>query len=146
MLTAEMTNAEAMERFVLKQDVLDRAVKNAIDPAVRMVRARAPRKTGALRAGIIRADLLRGGLERSAAPGKAVGQIVMDRDKNDEFVKVTRYGTRYYYPASQEYGFLHTSREGYRRVPGHHFFHAVSRLYAPNMEALAERVTEEILL
>ena len=37
---------------------------------------------------------------------------------NDVFVKTTKDGKRYYYPASQEYGFI-TKDGGY--VPGFHF-------------------------
>src|SRR5690554_6089105 len=80
--------------------------------ALRAAKANAPEDTGALKQGII----LKG--ERTRTRGKKVYDVMMDPAKNDIFVKMTKDGKRYYYPASQEYGFL-TVDGGY--VPGYRF-------------------------
>lgn len=36
---------------------------------------------------------------------KVVFDVTFDAAMNDKFVKLTKTGKRYYYPASQEYGF-----------------------------------------
>lgn len=69
-------------------------------------------QSGDLRKGII----LKG--EKSKTKGKKVYQVTMDSGMNDRFVKITKSGKRYYYPASQEYGFR-LRNGGY--VPGFHF-------------------------
>jgi hypothetical protein len=69
-------------------------------------------QSGELRKGIV----LKG--EKAKIKGKKVYQVVMDSAKNDIFVKMTKSGKRYYYPASQEYGFK-TKNGGY--TPGFHF-------------------------
>ena len=143
MLTAEMTNAEAMERFVLAQDKLDATVWATLDPVVATARRYAPQKTGALRRGIIRMPRL----EKTRFPGKAVGEIVIDREMNDTFVKTTLGGKRYYYPSSQEYGFRsRTAGGGEKRVPGKHYMYAASVMAEPDILAAAERLVEVILL
>lgn len=71
------------------------------------VRTRAPMKTGALISGIIPSPWE----ERSKYPGKIVRQVYMDAGMNDTFVKVSKAGKRYYYPASQEYGFRIAGRK-----------------------------------
>ena len=147
MLMAEMTNAEVLERFRIQQDMIDKAVIDAMEPAVSIARTKAPKRTGDLRRGIVRLELGRHGLEQSKNPGKAVGEIGMDPGLNDTFVKMTKDGKRYYYPASKEYGFLHKDGfGGMYRMPGWHFLHATSRLYEPNMIEVAQRVVEAILL
>lgn len=65
------------------------------------IRAKAPQKFGDLISGIIPSPWE----ENSKYPGKIVRQVYMDAGMNDTFVKVTKNGKRYYYPASQEFGF-----------------------------------------
>lgn len=65
------------------------------------IRAKAPQKSGDLISGIIPSPWE----ENSKYPGKIVRQVYMDAGMNDTFVKVTKNGKRYYYPASQEFGF-----------------------------------------
>lgn len=143
MLTAEMTNAEAMERFVLAQDKIDATVWALLDPVVAEARRRAPHKTGDLRRGIIKMPRL----EKSKFAGKAVGQIVIAREMNDTFVKMTLAGKRYYYPASQEYGFRSRTKSGSeKRVPGRYYMLAAAVAAEPDVLAAAERLVEVILL
>lgn len=74
----------------------------------------APIKYGYLRTGLIVAP----GREKSKTYGKVVNDVVFDAGMNDVFVKMSKSGKRYYYPASQEYGFRSRHR---RRVPGRYF-------------------------
>ena len=61
-------------------------------------RQRAPRDTGELAAGIVAAVTW-----DKKAP-VAYAAAMMDKNKNDKFVKISKNGKRYYYPASIEYG------------------------------------------
>lgn len=143
MLTAEMTNAEAMERFVLAQDKIDATVWALLDPVVAEARRLAPKKTGALKQGIIKMPRL----EHTKFPAKAVGEIVIDRGMNDSFVKMTLAGKRYYYPSSQEYGFRSMTKNGSeKRVPGKHYMYAASVSAEPDILEAAERLVEVVLL
>lgn len=98
--------------------------------ALRAAKENAPEDTGALKQGII----LKG--ERTRTRGKKVYDVMMDPAKNDIFVKMTKDGKRYYYPASQEYGFL-TVDGGY--VPGYRF---LRRAVDDNEEAIQKRILE----
>ena len=98
--------------------------------ALKAAKANAPVDTGELKSGII---LKR---ERSRVKGKAVYDVMMDPAKNDVFVKTTKDGKRYYYPASQEYGFL-TRDGGY--VPGYRF---LRRAIDENADQIDRRVLE----
>ena len=99
-------------------------------------RAAAPYRTGALQSGLILAP----GKERSALHGKVVNDIVFDAGMNETFVKYTKSGKRYYYPASQEYGFR-ISRG--RRVPGLYYMrNTAAEYYGSHEEAVVEGVME----
>ena len=98
--------------------------------ALKAAKANAPEDTGELKSGII---LKR---EKSRVKGKAVYDVMMDPAKNDIFVKTTKDGKRYYYPASQEYGFL-TVDGGY--VPGYRF---LRRAIDDNKTVIEKKVLE----
>lgn len=98
--------------------------------ALKAARANAPVDTGELRAGII---LKR---EKTRVKGKAVYDVMMDPAKNHIFVKTTKEGKRYYYPASQEYGFL-TVDGGY--VPGYRF---LRRAIDENVAQIERKILE----
>jgi len=98
--------------------------------ALRAAKALAPKDTGELEEGIIMRR------ERTRVKGKAVHDIMMDPAKNDVFVKTTKDGKRYYYPASQEYGFL-TRDGGY--VPGYRF---LRRAIDENAELIERTILE----
>lgn len=58
--------------------------------------------------------------ERSKKRGKKVMQVTYQKvDKFPEAVKITKDGTRYYYPSSQNFGFK--TRDGRKKVDGLHF-------------------------
>lgn len=107
------------------------------------IRTKAPRKTGALISGIIPSPWE----ENSKYPGKIVRQVYMDAGMNDTFVKVTKSGKRYYYPASQEYGFRVANRSGNRvkRVPGKYFMAGTSIEYFPAFEKDVETLVEKVV-
>jgi len=99
------------------------------------IRTAAPYRFGALRSGLMVAP----GKERTATPGKVVNDIVFDRAMNHTFVKVSKSGKRYYYPASQEYGF----RIGRgRRVPGLYYMRNTSAAFYSTHE---ENVVDSVL-
>lgn len=100
------------------------------------IRTNAPHRSGDLRRGLMVAP----GREKTAVPGKVVNDIVFDRAMNDTFVKMSRSGKRYYYPASQEYGF----RIGRgRRVPGLYYMRDTSAaFYAEHEETVVDSVLD----
>lgn len=108
------------------------------------VRTKAPKKSGDLISGIVPSPWE----ENSKYPGKIVRQVYMDYAMNDTFVKMTKTGKRYYYPASQEYGFKISGRttltpqqsSAYqvsarkKTVPGKYFMHDTFNEYVPVFE------------
>jgi len=96
----------------LPQKCVTPAAKKGARIALKAAKAKAPFLTGALEEGII----LKG--EKLRKRGKKVYQVTMNPAMNDVFVKTTKDGKRYYYPASMEYGFI-TRDGGYS--PGFHY-------------------------
>ncbi|MEG2289920.1 MAG: hypothetical protein RSA29_02630 [Clostridium sp.] len=98
---------------ILPQKVVSTAVRKAIlIPKAAVKQGEWVDQTGYMRKGIISKA------ERSRVKGKKVYQVVMDPKMNDVFVKMSKDGKkRYYYPASQEYGF----KTGRGYTPGFHF-------------------------
>lgn len=101
----------------------------------------APRRTGALAGGIVPTP----SAEKSARPGKVVYDVWMDPQKNDLFVKFTKSGKRYYYPASMEYGFR---LDRGRKYTGKYFMKTSSVEYAPEHERrmveMVNKIVEDI--
>jgi HK97 gp10 family phage protein len=133
----EVEGLKELERTIrqlgkLPQKCVTPAAKKGARIALKAARAKAPWETGELSNGIV----LKG--ERARKKGKKVYQVTMDPAKNDIFVKTTADGTRYYYPASQEYGFI-TKDGGY--VPGLHYL----RNSIDDNKAEIERVTVQEL-
>lgn len=133
----EIEGLKELERTIRKlgklpQKCVTPAARKGARIALRAARDRAPWETGELSNGII----IKG--ERARKKGKKVYQVTMDPAKNDIFVKTTADGKRYYYPASQEYGFI-TKDGGY--VPGLHYL----RNSIDDNKAEIERVTVQEL-
>ena len=107
------------------------------------IQTNAPVKTGALVSGIIPSPWE----ENSKYPGKIVRQVYMDADMNDTFVKISKRGKRYYYPASQEYGFRIPNRSGVRnkRVPGKFFMQDTFIEYVPTFEKDVENLVNKVV-
>ncbi len=116
---------------ILPQKVVSKSVRKAI-----LIPKSAAKKggfldqTGNLRKGIkIKA-------EKTRIKGKKVYQVTMDEKMNDVFVKMSKDGKkRYYYPASQEYGFK-SGEAGY--VPGFHFMRTA-------LESTSDKVEKEMI-
>lgn len=93
------------------------------------IRTNAPYRFGDLQRGIIPSAYA----ERTAAPDKVVYDIFMDPKMNDTFIKFTKSGKRYYYPASQEYGF----RIGRaRKQPGLYYMRDTAVEFFPEHEQI----------
>lgn len=89
--------------------VASKAARAGAKIAFADAKSNAPVDTGALQGGLIMRA------EKTRKRGKKVFDIFPDARKSDIFVKKIKDGTRYYYPASQEYGFF--ARNG-RYIPG----------------------------
>ena len=96
----------------LPQKVVTRSVKQGANISLKSAKGKAPFLSGDLESGIVLKA------EKTRTKGKKVYQTAMDKNKNDLFQKVSKSGKKYYYPASQEYGFR-TKNGGY--VPGIHY-------------------------
>lgn len=109
-------------------------VRTSASGLASITRTRAPYRYGALQSGII----VNPKAERSATPGKVVYDVVFDAAMNDTFVKMSKAGKRYYYPASQEYGF----RIGRgKKKPGLYYMRNTAIEYFPtHTEAVAAAV------
>jgi hypothetical protein len=121
----------------LPQKVVTKAVQKAIKlPLAQAKKGGWIDQTGSLRRGIIKKA------ERKRVAGKKVYQVTFDDKMNDVFVKMTKDGKRYYYPASQEYGFR-TKNGGY--VPGFHFLKEGLESTAPSFEkTVVNEMSKEI--
>lgn len=107
----------------ISETVMRPLVKLSADALAARIEVNAPKRTGDLSRGIIASQAP----ERSSDPGKIVYDIYFDAAMNDKFVKLTADGKRYYYPASQEYGFKKINGG---RVPGRYYMRDASVDYA----------------
>ncbi len=133
----EIEGMKELERTIRKlgklpQKCVTPAAKKGARIALKAARANAPWETGELSNGIV----LKG--ERARKKGKKVYQVTLDPAKNDIFVKTTKDGKRYYYPASMEYGFI-TRDGGYS--PG---FHYLRDALVDNKTAIERTVVDEL--
>lgn len=128
---------------------IQRIVQSATTSLAVMIRTNAPKKTGDLIKGIVPSPWE----ENSAYPGKIVRQVYMDAKMNDTFVKVTKSGKRYYYPASQEFGFRIVRRSTISRrntpsrsakVPGKFFMRDTFIAYVPGFVSKVEDFVGEV--
>lgn len=117
---------------ILPQKVVTKSAKKGATVILRAAKIMAPKDSGELRRGII----VKG--EKTRKKGKKVYQVVMDAAKNDVFVKMTKTGKRYYYPASMEYGFKHY----YDKIPGHRF---LKKACDNNLDAIYAKIMESML-
>lgn len=166
-MTGEITGIEVLEKLRLDNSATVRFVQTAAGRLAATIRTNAPKKSGDLRSGIIPSPWQ----EKTAVPGKVVHEVYFDASMNDTFVKYSKSGKRYYYPASMEYGYkinhapsnmensflvkkvgnhLEWRRgvlisHGYaKRIPGHYFMRDTTVEYAPAFLAGVEELVEEI--
>lgn len=120
----------------LSEAEIEATVRKSANTLAARIRAGAPHRTGDLQSGIVASATA----ERSAAQGKVVFDVTFDAALNDKFVKLTKTGKRYYYPASQEYGF----RIGRtRRKPGLYFMRDTAvGFYSEHENAVVDGVIE----
>lgn len=134
---------------------IQRIVQTAVGALAVRMRTNAPRKSGDLIRGIVPSPWE----EKSAYPGKIVRQVYMDAGMNDTFVKISKSGKRYYYPASQEFGFRIARRTTVNpvqaaaysaaprrvKVPGKFFMNDTFVEYTPTFEADVERFVDKVV-
>lgn len=94
----------------LPQKCVNKSARNGAKIALNYARNKAPYFTGALSNGIILKA------EKTSKSGKKVYDVALEN--NPDFVKITKDNKRYYYPASQEFGFR---TKGGGKVEGLHF-------------------------
>ena len=130
-------------------------VQTAVGTLAVRIRTKAHRKSGDLISGIVPSPWE----ENSKYPGKIVRQVYMDAGMNDTFVKVSKAGKRYYYPASQEFGFRIARRTTLtpkqaaayhaaprrNRVPGKFFMNDTFIDYLPVFQRDAEQLVDEVV-
>ncbi|MCP8969722.1 HK97 gp10 family phage protein [Ectobacillus ponti] len=128
----------------LPQKCVTRAARKGADIALKAAKQLAPEDTGYLRRGLI----VKG--EKLKKRGKKVYEITLNPAMNHIFQKETKSGKIrrrdgktvrmgagvYYYPASQEYGFM--ARNG-RYIPG---FHYLRKSVEQQKEQIETRVVE----
>lgn len=146
------TNLADVRKEIVQIQSLVQTAAGAL--AVR-IRTRAPRKSGDLISGIVPSPWE----ENSKYPGKIVRQVYMDAGMNDTFVKVTKNGKRYYYPASQEFGFkiarrstltpkqsaVYNAAPRRTRVPGKFFMNDTFIDYVPVFEKDAQTLVDKVV-
>lgn len=114
--------------------------------ALHAIVLRAPKKKGTLRSGICVSQTP----ERSKTNGKIVWDVWFDSSMTDDFVRFTKSGKRYYYPASQEFGFRMANRtslpgQSERRIPGKYFMREGLADVAPALIAEANAYIDEVM-
>ena len=87
--------------------------------------------------------------------GETKNFLIMDAGMNDTFVKVSKAGKRYYYPASQEFGFQIANRTTLavrgpaapkrNRVPGKFFMNDTFIDYIPAFQKEAEALVDKVV-
>ena len=139
---AKLEGAKAIEKLQLNEEEITRFITTSVGRLAVIVRSRAPKDSGDLRRGIVASPWV----EQSAKPGKIVKEVYFTHTMSDVFVKYSRNGTRYYYPASQEYGFFVENRVGHHRhIDGKYFMRDSSIEFAPAFEADGRKLLEGII-
>ncbi len=126
-----------LSKIRLKMSDFEELIQTAAGNLAKLMRSNAPKKTGALRQGIIPSPTA----EKTSTPNKVVYDVYWDSGMDSTFVKVTKSGARYYYPASQEYGFRTKSH----RIGGKYFMSRSLVAYVPVLDKDIQRLAEEAL-
>lgn len=153
--TIHIDGLAALEKIHMNMDKIRRTVQSASGTLAVLVQSRAPVYRGRRRRGVV-PGALRNAItpspwaENSASPYKVVHEVYFDYRYNDLLVKYSANGTRYYYPASQEYGFLiHPRAPGGGRsdvhVPGKFFMKDSTVTYVPYFRDEIEKTAQEAI-
>lgn len=117
----------------LPQSQITKGTRKGANVLLKASKAKAPKRTGKLKRNMVLRP------EKTRKRGKKVFQITFQKvEKFPDAVKVTKDGTRYYYPSSQNFGFK-TIDGG--RVEGKHFLD--SAIKSKGNEA-AKTIVDEI--
>ena len=140
-----------LQKLRMERAEMNNTIEAAAYRYVLAARAAAPEKSGDLKRGIIPSPFP----ENSSLPGKVVYDAYFDPAQNDTFVKVSKKGYRYYYPASQEYGFarpnpnLKKARKkrytGKDRTPGKYFMRDSAINFYGSFESDVAEMVNEVL-
>lgn len=110
--------------------------------------AKAPKKSGDLQRGICVSNTP----EQSIYSHKAVWDVWFASSFSDIFVKISKNGKRYYYPASQNYGFdipkrttIPNAPPGKNHVPGIYFMQEGLADVAPAYIAACQSLIDEVI-
>lgn len=122
-ISLEIPQLDLSDVAHVSEAVMHPLVKLSADTLAARIQAAAPNRTNTLARGIIVSQAA----EHSSDPAKIVRDIYFDASMNDRFVKTTKNGKRYYYPASQEYGFRKVNGG---RVPGKYYIRDTAVEYA----------------
>ena len=146
LLTVRVVTPEQLGKIQLRHDDIVRLISGSAGQLAAVMRTNAPVYTGRPRADVVPGALRRGIVpsplaEKTASPYKVVYEVYWDEKMNGTFVKLARSGKRYYYPASQEYGFR--TRRG--RVSGRFFMSNSLVAYVPVVDKQIEKLVEEAL-
>lgn len=142
-ITVSVPQGEFAEAIRWIYDDGSKVVTAEAASVVQAARAAAPYRHGDLRSGIVASDF-----EKDPG-GKRIVQVAMDPKMNDTFVRKTKEtkrhpdGKRYYYPASQEYGFR--TRHPGRRAPGKYFMKTTAVGAIGQFQAAVEQSLEKAL-
>ena len=142
----ELDAAGAEKIALVSTDKVGEIVRQSAGSLASITRTQAPIYTGRPKRGVV-AGALRAGIvpsplaERTATEGKTVYDVYFDEKMNDTFVKYSG-GKRYYYPASQEYGFR---TRGGGRKGGLYFMRNTAVSYYGALEARVAQAVDQIL-
>ena len=116
-------------------------IRQSAANVVAAARANAPHRTGTLQQGIV----LNPSVEKTGSVGKIVLDVWIDPQMNDIFAIRSKGGkrNRYYYPASQEYGFR--KRGGEDKVPGKYFMKIAGVESMPAHEEIVSQAVDDML-
>lgn len=143
----DVDGTDAEKIALVSTDKVGEIVRQSAGSLASITRTQAPIYTGRPKRGVV-AGALRAGIvpsplaERTATEGKTVYDVYFDEKMNDTFVKYAKDGTRYYYPASQEYGFR--TRNGGRKG-GLYFMRNTAVSYYGALEARVAQAVDQIL-
>lgn len=140
-LVCEVQNADTLDVVRKVMPRMRKVVQDTAERVAATARSLAPVRSGDLRRGIVASPWE----ENSVKPYKIGRQVYMDHRMNDTFVKTRKDGKRYYYPASQEYGFRVHQRSGTRKVDGKYFMRDAADVDSSAFFTEIEDLFQEVL-
>lgn len=118
----------------LPQGQITKGVRKSVNIVLKEAKRKAPKRTGTLRRGLVIKP-------EKSKKGKKVYRVI-PKETVTEFVKITKNGDRYYYPASQEYGF--TTVNGGRVEGKYYMADALTEKHNEVIETMVAIIGDEI--